>query len=142
MCFPACLCLHFMLPCALSCALSSSSFAYLIRLWALSPNASNYMQSLSVLISAVSSNPKPPSFFHLLLSPMTMLSNALLENVTKFNDSNFLSWWPWVQKLLVTIDAVEGMEKEPDESDVISHKAWRMANKKACTIMWACIKLQ
>ena len=62
---------------------------------------------------------------------MTMLSNTLLENVTKLNDSNFLSWWPQVQKLLVTIDAdeiMEGMEKEPDESDTILHKVWRTAN--------------
>ena len=74
-----------------------------------------------------------------------MLSNALLENVTKLNDNNFLSWWPQVQKLLITIDAdeiIEGMEKEPDESDAISHKAWGTANKKACTIMWACTEPQ
>ena len=74
-----------------------------------------------------------------------MLLNALLKNVTKLNDNNFLSWWPQVHKLLVTIDAdeiVEGTEKEPDESDAILHKAWRTVNKKACTIMWACTELQ
>ena len=47
--------------------------------------------------------------------------------------------------MLVTIDAdeiIEGTEKEPDESDAISHKTWRTANKKAYTIMWACTEPQ
>lgn len=75
---------------------------------------------------------------------MSMPSSALLENVTKLNDTNFLSWWPQVQKVLVTIDAdeiVDGTEKAPAESEA-TYKAWKTANKKACTIMWSCTEPQ
>lgn len=63
----------------------------------------------------------------------------------RLNNMHFLSWWPLVEKILVTIEAdesVEGTEKEPDELDIITHKAWRIVNKKTCTIMWLCTKPQ
>lgn len=72
-----------------------------------------------------------------------MPSNSLLENVTKLNGENWISWISQIKKILIAIDADEvitGDEKEPNDAD--GKKDWKRRNKKAGLVMWSCIEPQ